>query len=204
MGGSAGRRKGCRHRSSLTASVFSNSSSSPNLSSPELRAVAVSSDPIAVDQHPTAANNVRAVFAIAAVVIVLDQVTKIWAVAALDDGAIDLFWTLRFRLIFNTGAAFSLGDGAGRWLGLVVIGVVIAVIFYARSVSDRLPRLLLGMILGGAIGNLIDRIFRAEDGFLSGGVVDFIDLQWWPVFNIADIAVVLGAIGFGLLSLREP
>ena len=152
----------------------------------------------------SASSNLRAVFLLAAVVIAIDQITKIWAVAALDDGAIDLFWTLRFRLIFNTGAAFSLGDGSGRWLGVLVVGVIIAVIWFARGVSKRLPRFLLGLILGGAIGNLIDRIFRAEDGFLSGGVVDFIDLQWWPVFNVADMAVVVGAIGFGLLSLREP
>jgi signal peptidase II len=52
----------------------------------------------------------------------------------------------------------------------------------------------IGLVAGGALGNLIDRAFRAGDGFLGGGVVDFIDLQWWPVFNLADAAIVLGAL----------
>lgn len=146
----------------------------------------------------------RLVAAVGAVVLVLDQITKIWAVAALDDRIIDLFWTARFRLIYNTGSAFSLGEGIGRWLGIVIAFVVVGVIWYARTLPDRRARFLLGMIVGGAIGNLIDRIFRADDGFLSGGVVDFIDFQWWPVFNIADIGVVCGAIGLAALSFFLP
>jgi len=63
---------------------------------------------------------------------------------------------------------------------------------------------LFGAIAGGAIGNVIDRIFRAKDGFMSGGVIDFIDFQWWPIFNVADIAVVCGAMGLMWLSFREP
>ncbi len=146
----------------------------------------------------------RLVAAVGAVVLVLDQITKIWAVAALDDRIIDLFWTARFRLIYNTGSAFSLGEGIGRWLGIVIAFVVVGVLWYARTLPDRRARFLLGMIVGGAIGNLIDRIFRADDGFLSGGVVDFIDFQWWPVFNIADIGVVCGAIGLAVLSFVLP
>ena len=146
----------------------------------------------------------RLVAAVGAVVLVLDQITKIWAVAALDDRIIDLFWTARFRLIYNTGSAFSLGEGIGRWLGIVIAFVVVGVLWYARTLPDRRARFLLGMIVGGAIGNLIDRIFRADDGFLSGGVVDFIDFQWWPVFNIADIGVVCGAIGLAVLSFFLP
>jgi signal peptidase II len=146
----------------------------------------------------------RLVAAVGAVVLVLDQITKIWAVAALDDRIIDLFWTARFRLIYNTGSAFSLGEGIGRWLGILIAFVVVGVLWYARTLPDRRARFLLGMIVGGAIGNLIDRIFRADDGFLSGGVVDFIDFQWWPVFNIADIGVVCGAIGLAVLSFFLP
>jgi len=138
------------------------------------------------------------------IVVVLDQITKIWAVNALADRhIIDLFWTARFNLTYNFGSAFGLGSELGRWLGLLVFGVVIAVVLYARNVSDRRVLVLFGAIAGGAIGNLIDRVVRAEDGFLSGGVVDFIDFQWWPIFNIADIAVVCGAIGLMLLSFRE-
>lgn len=146
----------------------------------------------------------RTVWAVALVVLVLDQITKIWAVSALDDRIIDIFWTLRFRLYFNTGSAFSLGAGFGRWLALLVLAITIGVIIYARQVADRRGRMLLGLIVGGAIGNLIDRVFRADDGPLSGGVVDFIDFQWWPVFNIADMAVVCGAIGLMLFSLWVP
>lgn len=146
----------------------------------------------------------RTVAAVAAVIVVLDQITKIWAVAGLEDGPIDLFWTLRLRLIYNTGSAFSLGAGLGRWLAILVFAVVIGIIWYARTAVDRTVRLLLGVIVGGAIGNLLDRLFRADDGFLSGGVVDFVDFQWWPVFNVADIAVVCGAISLAIYSMREP
>ena len=144
-------------------------------------------------------------FITAAAVVALDQLSKIWATHALDDRDIELVWTLRLHLIRNTGSAFGIGSGFGRILGLVVIGVVIGVIVYARQVTDRRVLVLLAGIVGGAVGNLIDRLVRADDGVLSGGVVDFIDLQWWPVFNVADMAVVGGAIGLMLLtSLRSP
>jgi len=141
---------------------------------------------------------------VASVVIVLDQITKIWAASELVDRDIDLFWTARFNLTRNYGSAFGLGSGLGRWLGVLILFVVAGVLYYARSVTDRRMLGLLGAIAGGAIGNLIDRIVRAEDGFMSGGVVDFIDFQWWPIFNIADIAVVCGGIGLMALSLLDP
>lgn len=139
---------------------------------------------------------------VAAQVLIVDQLTKIWAVRALaDQHVIDLFWTLRLRLIRNFGSAFGLGSGLGRWLVLLVVGVVVAVLFWARQVHDRRVLGLLGLITGGAIGNLIDRAVRAENGFMSGGVVDFVDLQWWPVFNVADVAVVTGAIGLAIFTM---
>ena len=61
-----------------------------------------------------------------------------------------------------------------------------------------------GLIAGGAIGNLADRAFRGDDGFLHGAVVDFIDVQWWPVFNIADACIVVGAVLLVLSSFRNP
>ena len=146
----------------------------------------------------------RLVAIVALVVIVIDQVTKVWAVSALENRDIDLFWTARFNLTFNFGSAFGLGTQLGRWLGVLVLGVVIAVLLYARQITDRRMLFLFGGIAGGAIGNLIDRVVRAENGFMSGGVVDFIDFQWWPIFNIADIAVVTCALGLMLLSMREP
>lgn len=137
-------------------------------------------------------------------VLIVDQITKVWAVAELSDRNIDLFWTLRLNLTRNTGASFGLGSGGGRWLALVVLVVVAAVLRYARTIDDRRVVLLLGAIVGGAVGNLIDRVVRADDGWFSGGVIDFIDFQWWPIFNVADMAVVCGAIGLLLLSMREP
>jgi len=148
--------------------------------------------------------NLWIVAAVGAVVLVLDQVTKIWAASALVDRDIDLFWTARLNLTRNHGSAFGLGSSLGRWLGVLIVGIVIMVLVYARKVTDRRMLVLFGGIAGGAIGNLLDRIFRAKDGFLSGGVIDFIDFQWWPIFNIADIAVVCSAAGLMLLSLREP
>jgi signal peptidase II len=132
------------------------------------------------------------------VVVVLDQLTKAWAVSALDDGrTIDLVWTLRLNLTFNDGAAFSIGGGSGGVLSLVGL-VVVAVVY--RSVlrwPGRLPALVLGAVFGGALGNLVDRVFR------DGAVVDFIDLQWWPLFNVADIAITCGAVTLAVLSLRH-
>ena len=144
---------------------------------------------------------------IAVLIIVADQVTKRWALDRLisgscdtPDACIDLIAGARFHLVFNTGAAFARGQGFGPILGVAVsiISVVLLVASWRRV--DKAGALLLGAIAGGAIGNLIDRVTRAEDGFLSGAVVDFIDLGWWPVFNVADIAVVCGVLGFVVLS----
>ncbi len=129
----------------------------------------------------------------AAAVVTLDQLTKWWALEALaDDRVIDLVWTLRLRLVFNTGAAFSSFEGLGPLLGVAAVAVVAVLLLNRRLVSGRWSAVATGSIAGGALGNLADRIFRADDGFLSGAVVDFIDVQWWPVWNVADMGVVLG------------
>ncbi len=132
---------------------------------------------------------------IASVVLVLDQVTKSWAVSALADGhIIDLIWTLRLRLAFNTGMSFSLGSGSGALIAPVAVAVVVGLLWMSRRMTSRLGLVAVGLVVGGAVGNVVDRIFRAGDGFLGGAVVDFIDFQWWPVFNVADIGVVVGAV----------
>lgn len=137
----------------------------------------------------------------ALVVIVVDQLTKWWALSALQYRDIEVFWTLRFNLIYNKGSAFGVGSSFSRWWAVLVIGVVIAVLFMYRSIKDPKMRLVLAVLLGGAIGNVIDRVFRAESGFLSGAVIDFIDFQWWPVFNVADMAVVCASLGLALQAL---
>jgi len=138
-------------------------------------------------------------------VIALDQLTKAWAVAALDDGPIDLIGSLRLRLTFNSGASFSMGSGRGGVIGVVGLVVVVILLRSVARWSGSLAPVALGMILGGALGNLADRVFRAGGGgLLDGRVVDFVDLQWWPVFNVADAGVVVGAGLLVLASLRQP
>ena len=139
-------------------------------------------------------------FSVAAVVVTLDQLTKWWAVEALDDGrVIDVVWTARFNLVRNDGAAFSLGSGLTPLIAIAAMAVSVALVVAARRVRYRSAVAAMGLILGGAVGNIIDRFLRSGDGFLRGRVVDFIDFQWWPVFNIADIGVVVG--GFLLVWL---
>lgn len=136
---------------------------------------------------------------IAAFVILADQLTKHWAVNELVDRDIDVFWTLRFNLSYNTGMAFSRGENFGPVIAVVALGVVVALLLSLKRQPGRLTDVAVGMIVGGAIGNVIDRLFRQE-GWLRGGVVDFIDFQWFPIFNIADIGVTVGG---GLLVLAS-
>ena len=152
--------------------------------------------PVAVRPPPLSASprRLRLVLPIAAGVLLLDQLTKAWALRALDDEHIDLVWTLRLNLTFNTGAAFSQGEGLGPFIGVAAAAVVIGLLWSGRAVPNRTGAVAMGMILGGALGNLCDRAFREGDGLLGGAVVDFIDFQWFPVFNVADIAVVGGAM----------
>jgi len=147
----------------------------------------------------------------ASVVVVIDQLTKRWALDRLipgrcsdgPDNCIDLFLGLRLHLIFNPGAAFSTGAGLGPVFGVLAFVMTVVLIWIAGTRQDRLSPVLFGAIAGGAAGNLIDRITRAEDGFLSGKVVDFVDLQWWPVFNFADAAVVTGVVMLLATSVVE-
>jgi signal peptidase II len=134
------------------------------------------------------------VVVVAAVVVTIDQLTKTWAANALATRDIDLFWTLRFHLARNRGPAFSLGFGSGGVIAILAIVIVIVFLVVGRSVDTKLGVLSLGLVLGGAIGNLVDRAFREGSGFLGGGVIDFIDPQWWPVFNVADMAVTIGGV----------
>jgi signal peptidase II len=101
--------------------------------------------------------------------------------------------TVTWTLVRNSGAAFSMATGYTWVLTLVATGVVIGIIWMGRRLVSPWWALGLGMILGGAMGNLIDRFFRSP-GPLRGHVVDFFSVGWWPVFNVADSGVVCGAI----------
>ena len=135
---------------------------------------------------------------VVALLVVVDQWSKSWAVNALSEGrTIDVVWTLRFALGFNSGIAFSQAQDLGPVVGIVAIVAVVFLIRAAVRAETLLAAYGLTLIVAGAIGNLADRIFRG-DGWLHGHVVDFIDLQWFPVFNVADSAITIGA---GLLII---
>lgn len=148
---------------------------------------------------------------IVAAVVLVDQLTKSWAVSRLTreacsvpDACIDLIGSLRFRLSFNPGAAFSSFTGGGPVLGVIAAVMSVYLVYLSVTTSDRVLRYVFPLVAGGAVGNLWDRVARADDGVLSGKVVDFIDLQFWPIFNVADIAVVCGVIAVALRLWRHP
>ena len=138
-------------------------------------------------------------FVTALVVVTVDQLTKWWALERLSDGPIELVWTLRLRLTFNSGAAFSLGEGITPFLTAVGVVVLLLLVAMTRSVDSRPVAAAFGLMVGGAVGNLTDRLVRDHDG----AVVDFVDLQWWPVFNVADAGLVIGAVLLVLLEFRR-
>lgn len=129
---------------------------------------------------------------VAAIVVIVDQLTKAWAQSALADGPIVLIENFfQLRLTYNTGAAFSMFSTGGPLIAIVAVGVVVMIMFVLTDTSRRGEAIALGMVLGGSLGNLIDRIARG-DGFLDGAVVDFIDFDFFATFNVADMGITLG------------
>lgn len=152
----------------------------------------------------------RRVLLLAAVALglyLLDLISKIIAVAQLSDRPpVRLFdGALYLTLTRNKGAAFGLGEGATILLTLVAVAVVVIIVRTARKLYSVGWAVSLGLILGGALGNLTDRIFRSP-GIFRGGVVDFLSVfdpygQVWPIFNAADSAIVVGGVLAMLLAL---
>jgi signal peptidase II len=143
----------------------------------------------------------RRVSAITALlVVVADQLSKHWALNALDnDRIIHVVGSLQFNLGFNTGMAFSQGEGIGPIIG--VVGLVVVAYLLIGLRRESFPgSVAVGLVAGGAAGNIVDRLFRGEAWF-HGAVVDFIDLQWWPIFNVADMGIVCGAAALVVSSL---
>ena len=130
------------------------------------------------------------VLAVAALVIGIDQATKTWAEHRVNGRSIEVGWTLRLRLTLNPGIAFSLGRGSTPVVTVVATVILVVVGVVAWRSSGRLMAVALGLIIGGAAGNLLDRLLRHH----GGQVIDFIDLRWWPVFNVADAAVSCGVV----------
>jgi signal peptidase II len=134
----------------------------------------------------------------ASVVVILDQLTKSLAVDRLSDGrVIDVVdGVVSLRLTLNSGGAFGLGQGFPLFfLGATVV-VVVLILVWVRNLDDLTLAIPLGMVLGGGIGNAMDRLFRDTDG----RVVDFVDLHVWPVFNLADASITVGVIAILVIT----
>jgi signal peptidase II len=131
------------------------------------------------------------------VVIAADWLTKVVASTALDNRSIELGSVMTLRLSHNAGVAFGMGD---RLPGAAVIGLTAAVtvgLAFAALRGMFPSAAAAGAILGGAVANLGDRV-------IGGSVTDFLDLGWWPSFNLADVSLTLGCLAMLLLSWRSP
>jgi signal peptidase II len=150
----------------------------------------------------------RILLALAVGVLVADVVTKLVVVASIAPGenVRVLGGLLYLTQLRNVGAAFSFAEGKTVLFSLIAVLVAVVIVRTARRLYSTGWAVALGLVLGGAVGNLMDRVFRAP-GFLRGGVVDFLsvfapDGRLWPVFNLADSAIVCGGILGALLALR--
>lgn len=127
---------------------------------------------------------------VAACVVAVDQLTKSWAVSRLSRGDIHVIWKLDFVLQYNTGSAFSFAQGWAPVIGAAAVVIVAILLVSVRHARSNGVAVALGLVIGGALGNLSDRIFRSH----HGAVVDFIALHFWPTFNVADSCVVVGGV----------
>lgn len=146
----------------------------------------------------------RTLYSVAWFVWILDLATKLWAVSVLSDRSNikvlgDYF---ELTLIRNPGAAFSFAEGATIFFTLFGFLVMSIIFYYSTKITSKGWSVVLGLAMGGILGNLVDRIFR-EPGILRGHVIDWLQIPNWPVFNIADTAIVAAALLSMLLSLRN-
>jgi len=149
---------------------------------------------------PTGARRLAVAAGVAVAVVVADQLTKWWAVSRLARGSIHVIGTLDLELARNTGASFSLFQGKAFVLVpvAVVLVAVLSVLAWRSPTAGRAA--MLGLILGGALGNLCDRFFRND----HGAVVDFVALHFWPTFNVADASIVVGCVLLLVSLVRGP
>ncbi|MGH2751978.1 MAG: signal peptidase II [Actinomycetota bacterium] len=135
----------------------------------------------------------------AAVIVAVDQITKSIALEALADGPIDIIeGVLTLRLTFNPGGAFGVLQGVPNFFLIATVVIVIFILYWARTVESTTWAFPLGLVLGGGLGNLADRVLRDTDG----RVVDFVDLHVWPVFNVADSAITIGVLALVVMSFK--
>jgi len=140
-------------------------------------------------------DRIKYIFLTALIILIIDQLTKYFLMVETPVIIVDGF--LQIKSIFNSGMAFGLMQGQNMmlvWLTLLFIG---AIVYYSDEVAETKPlAIFVGLIIGGAIGNLIDRIFL-------GNVRDFIAFNFWPAFNVADAALTIGAIGIIILIIKK-
>lgn len=142
------------------------------------------------------------ILAVAAASVLLDQIVKSIAERALNDGPIELVFGARLVLTYNSGAAFSVGGDNTALIKVLVPIVLVGLVVFAMAGRHRLPQAItFGLIIGGAAGNLFDRLFRDN----GGRVIDYIQaFRWYPVFNVADISLFCGIALMLWISFREP
>ena len=145
----------------------------------------------------------RRIFLTAWTIWLFDFATKQWAISSFDSQPQKVLGDfLSFTLVRNPGAAFSFATGFSMIFALLALAVVGGVVYYAKQITSSGWQITAGLLLGGVIGNLTDRIFR-EPGWLSGHVIDWIQIPNWPVFNLADCAIVIAAAISFALTLRN-
>jgi signal peptidase II len=140
------------------------------------------------------------IIVVAAMVVAVDQASKTWALHHARSPR-HVIWTLQLAVTFNSGSAFGLWRGASPLIiaGAILLVVILLGLGRAASRTANLPATVaMGLLLGGALGNLTDRLFRHH----HGAVIDFVDLRWWPVFNVADACITIGALLLILVGFR--
>ena len=146
----------------------------------------------------------RRLYLVAALIWGLDLSTKIWAVNNLSArNPVEIFGSFfQLTLIRNPGAAFSFATGATVVFTAIAVAAVIVIVYYSSKITSMGWASTLGLLLGGVLGNLTDRLFRSP-GFFKGEVIDWLEITNWPVFNLADSAIVVAAFLAIVLTIRN-
>jgi signal peptidase II len=145
----------------------------------------------------------RTIWLTAWTIWLFDYATKTWALSNFSSDPQPVIGTLlQFTLLKNSGAAFSLASGFTLIFSLLAVAVIATIVRYAARITSRGWLTCAGLLLGGVLGNLTDRIFR-EPGFFLGHVIDWIQIPNWPVFNIADIAISTAALLAFIQTMRN-
>jgi signal peptidase II len=145
----------------------------------------------------------RTIWLTAWTIWLFDYATKTWALSNFSSDPQPVIGTLlQFTLLKNSGAAFSLASGFTLIFSLLAVAVIATIVRYAARITSRGWLTCAGLLLGGVLGNLTDRIFR-EPGFFLGHVIDWIQIPNWPIFNIADIAISTAALLAFIQTMRN-